>query len=308
MRRKEKNTNLQRRKFIKSIETTLIKLSNLHPYSENPFHVTDNTDMEMLIDSIKSSGIIEPLIVRPDGDKYEIISGHRRFYACKKLGITEVPCFVSDMTKEQAIITLVDANLYRDGLLPSEKAFAYRMKNEALYHSGKRFRQDGERFENTITQIANMSKDSERTIQRYIRLTYLIPELLKLVDEKKIALTPAVEISYIPPEHQQELLITIESEQAVPSLSQAQRMRKLAESGNLDSDKILEIMCERKCNQREPLKIPLELLDSHFAKGVTPQRMLEIIDKALTLYAKEQSQIKTQTKTTQKQKRKDYER
>jgi ParB family chromosome partitioning protein len=246
-------------------------------------------DMDLLVDSIKAKGIIEPLIVRPDGSgEYEIISGHRRYHACRKLGIDKVPCFISELSREEAIVILVDSNLYRDGLLPSEKAFAFRMKNEALYHSGKRFSHDGERLENSITQIANLVNDSERTIQRYIRLTYLIPELLKMVDEKRMAITPAVEISYIPQDLQKELLVTVESEQAVPSLSQAQRMRKLSNEGKLDADMILEIMCQRKANQREPLKIPQELLGKYFKADATPKFMTEIIDKALALYAGQQ--------------------
>jgi ParB family chromosome partitioning protein len=266
-----------------------IELSKLHPYEGNPFRVTDDDQMEMLVDSIKAKGIIEPLIVRPDGGgEYEIISGHRRFHACKKLGLKMIPCYVSEMSREDAIVVLVDSNLYRDGLLPSEKAFAFRMKNEALYHSGKRFRHDGERFENSITQIANTVKDSERTIQRYIRLTYLIPELLKMVDEKRMAITSAIEISYIPQELQKELLVTIESEQAVPSLSQAQRMRKLSGEGKLDADMILEIMCERKSNQREALKVPPEILGKYFRADATPKFMAEVIDKALAMYAENQ--------------------
>ena len=250
-------------------------------------------DMDLLVDSIKAKGIIEPLIVRPDGNgEYEIISGHRRYHACKRLGIEKVPCFVSELSREDAIVTLVDSNLYRDGLLPSEKAFAFRMKNETLSHQGKRsdltFRQDGAKLENSITQIANLVNDSERTIQRYIRLTYLIPELLKMVDNKEMAITPAVEISYIPQNLQRELLVTIESEQAVPSLSQAQRMRKLSNEGKLNADMILEIMCQRKANQREPLKIPQELLSKYFRADATPKFMTEIIDKALALYAGQQ--------------------
>ena len=275
------------------IETTLLNLSQLHPFPENPYHVTDNMDMDLLIDSIKAKGIIEPLIVRPDGSgEYEIISGHRRYHACRKLGIDKVPCFISELSREEAIVILVDSNLYRDGLLPSEKAFAFRMKNEALSHQGKRsdltFRQNGAKLENSITQIANLVNDSERTIQRYIRLTYLIPELLKMVDEKRMAITPAVEISYIPQDLQKELLVTVESEQAVPSLSQAQRMRKLSNEGKLDADMILEIMCQRKANQREPLKIPQELLGKYFKADATPKFMTEIIDKALALYAGQQ--------------------
>ncbi|MBQ8944359.1 MAG: ParB/RepB/Spo0J family partition protein [Clostridia bacterium] len=272
-----------------------IELSKLHPYEGNPFRVTDDDQMEMLVDSIKAKGIIEPLIVRPDGSgEYEIISGHRRFHASKKLGIDKVPCFVSELSREDAVIILVDSNLYRDGLLPSEKAFAFRMKNEALFHQGKRSdltsRQVGEKLENewSINRIANTVKDSERTIQRYIRLTYMIPELIKMVDEKKMAITPAVEISYIPQELQKELLVTVESEQAVPSLSQAQRMRKLSGEGKLDADMILEIMCERKANQRESLKLPPEVLGKYFRADATPKFMTEIIDKALAMYAEQQ--------------------
>lgn len=272
-----------------------IELSKLYPYEGNPFRVTDDDQMEMLVDSIKAKGIIEPLIVRPDGSgEYEIISGHRRFHACKKLGLKMIPCYVSEMSREDAIVVLVDSNLYRDGLLPSEKAFAFRMKNDALSHQGKRSdltsRHVGEKLENvwSINQIANTVKDSERTIQRYIRLTYLIPELLKMVDEKRMAITPAIEISYISQELQKELLVTIESEQAVPSLSQAQRMRKLSGEGKLDADMILEIMCERKSNQREALKVPPEILGKYFRADATPKFMAEVIDKALALYAEDQ--------------------
>ncbi|MBR4766332.1 MAG: ParB/RepB/Spo0J family partition protein [Clostridia bacterium] len=269
-----------------------IELSKLRPYEGNPFRVADDEQMEMLVDSIKSKGIIEPLIVRPDGSgNYEIISGHRRFHACKKLGLDKVPCFVSDLSREEAIVILVDSNLYRDDLLPSEKAFAFRMKNEAISHQGKRTdltsRQVGEKLW-SINQIANTVKDSERTIQRYIRLTYLIPELLKMVDERKMAITPAIEISYIPQDLQKELLVTIESEQAVPSLSQAQRMRKLSAEGNLDADMILEIMTQRKANQREALKVPPEILGKYFRADATPKFMSEVIDKALAMYAENQ--------------------
>lgn len=271
------------------MNTYQIELNKLHPFPENPYHVTDNEEMEMLINSIKSSGIIEPLIVRPDGDSYEIISGHRRFHACQKVGIEKIPVFIIDSDREAAKIILVDSNLHRDGLLPSEKAFAYKLKFDALNHQGKKtFGQDVAKSEYSLTQIANTADVCEKTIQRYIRLTYLIPELLRLVDDKKMAITPAVEISYIPQELQKELLVTIESEQAVPSLSQAQRMRKLASEGNLNTDRILEIMCERKCNQREPLKISADVLNKYFRPGTTPKRMQEIIEDALTLYAQKQ--------------------
>ena len=271
-----------------------IELSKLRPYEGNPFRVADDEQMEMLVDSIKSKGIIEPLIVSPDGSgNYEIISGHRRFHACKKLGLDKVPCFVSDLSREEAIVILVDSNLYRDGLLPSEKAFAYKMKWDAVKHQGKRTdltsRHVVGKLEKSSGTLQTRSNDEcERTIQRYIRLTYLIPELLKMVDEKRMAITPAIEISYIPQELQKELLVTIESEQAVPSLSQAQRMRKLSGEGKLDADMILEIMCERKSNQREALKVPPEILGKYFKSDATPKFMAEIIDKALALYAENQ--------------------
>ena len=252
-------------------------------------------DMDLLVDSIKAKGIIEPLIVRPDGSgEYEIISGHRRYHACRKLGIEKVPCFISELSREEAIVILVDSNLYRDGLLPSEKAFAYKMKWNAVKHQGKRTdltsRQAVGKLSGTAGALEPRSNNDEceRTIQRYIRLTYLIPELLKMVDEKRMAITPAVEISYIPQDLQKELLVTVESEQAVPSLSQAQRMRKLSNEGKLDADMILEIMCQRKANQREPLKIPQELLGKYFKADATPKFMTEIIDKALALYAGQQ--------------------
>ena len=271
-----------------------IELSKLHPYEGNPFRVTDDDQMEMLVDSIKAKGIIEPLIVRPDGSgEYEIISGHRRFHACKKLGLKMIPCYVSEMSREDAIVVLVDSNLYRDGLLPSEKAFAYKMKWDAVKHQGKRTdltsRHVVGKLEKSSGTLQTRSNDEcERTIQRYIRLTYLIPELLKMVDEKRMAITPAIEISYIPQELQKELLVTIESEQAVPSLSQAQRMRKLSGEGKLDADMILEIMCERKSNQREALKVPPEILGKYFRADATPKFMAEVIDKALALYAEDQ--------------------
>ena len=271
-----------------------IELSKLRPYEGNPFRVADDEQMEMLVDSIKSKGIIEPLIVRPDGSgNYEIISGHRRFHACKKLGLDMVPCFVSELSREEAIVVLVDSNLYRDGLLPSEKAFAYKMKWDAVKHQGKRTDLTSRHVVGKLTEktgaIQTMNNnDCERTIQRYIRLTYLIPELLKMVDERKMAITPAIEISYIPQTLQKELLVTIESEQAVPSLSQAQRMRKLSAEEKLDADMILEIMMQRKANQREALKVPPEIIGKYFRADATPKFMSEVIDKALAMYAENQ--------------------
>lgn len=281
------------------MKTTLLKTADLHPCKDNPFLVLDNNDMQMLIDSIKENGILNPIIVRTRAEGgYEIISGHRRFHACRKLGIDHIPAIINELSREDAIIAMVDSNLHRDGLLPSEKARAYRMKNDVLKHQGKRTdltsRQNGEKLteELTITQIANIVNDSERTIQRYIRLTYLIPELLDMVDEKKIAITPAVEISYLPEELQKELLLTIDCEQAVPSLSQAQQMRKANERGELNGDMIFKIMIQRKANQAEPLKISQDILKKYFSPDATPRHMVEVIEKALDYYASHLHQIK----------------
>lgn len=283
----------------KYMTTQIIEINKLHPFPENPFRVIDDTEMEMLIDSIKESGVLTPLIVRPDDNgEFEIISGHRRFFACKKAGLEAVPVIVSDMSREEARIVLVDTNLYRDGLLPSEKARGYRMKNEAIKRKAGRpannSRQIGENCDEpwSITQIANTVKDSERTIQRYIRLTYLIPELLKMVDEKKIGFTPAIEISYLSEQQQRDLLTTIESEQATPSISQANRMRKLAAEGKLDMDMIFEIMTQKKANQKETLKIPEERIRDYFSASATPQQMEDTIVKALEFYLNHQRQVK----------------
>lgn len=278
--------------------TQIIEINKLHPFPENPFRVIDDTEMEMLIDSIKENGVLTPLIVRPDDNgEFEIISGHRRFFACKKAGLEAAPVIVSDMSREEARIVLVDTNLYRDGLLPSEKAKAFRMKYDAIKHQGKRSDltscQIGQKSDElSASQIANTVNSSERTVRRYIRLTYLIPELLKMVDGKKIGFTPAIEISYLSEQQQRDLLTTIESEQATPSISQANRMRKLAAEGKLDMDMIFEIMTQKKANQKETLKIPEERIRDYFSASATPQQMEDTIVKALEFYLNHQRQVK----------------
>ncbi len=275
------------------MEIQFIELSKLHPYEGNPFRVANDDQMKMLIDSIKTTGIIEPLIVRPDGNgEYEIISGHRRYFACKKLNYDMVPVYAYDMSDREAVITLIDSNLYRDGLLPSEKARAYKMKYDMLKHQGERQDliscQNGTKSDVTAKEISKYSTDSERTIWRYIRLNYLIPDLLKLVDERKMGVTPAVEISYLPEKLQRELLETIESEQATPSLSQAKKMKIAYENGELDMDRILEIMTESKREDFNMLKLPPEIIGKYFRPGTTPKRMQEIIEAALQLYIRQQ--------------------
>ena len=275
------------------MEIQYVELSKLHPYEGNPFRVANDDQMKMLIDSIKTTGIIEPLIVRPDGNgEYEIISGHRRYFACKKLNYDMVPVYAYDMSDREAVITLIDSNLYRDGLLPSEKARAYKMKYDMLKHQGERQDliscQNGTKSDVTAKEISKYSTDSERTIWRYIRLNYLIPDLLKLVDERKMGVTPAVEISYLPEKLQRELLETIESEQATPSLSQAQKLKNAYENGELDMDRILEIMTESKRADYNSLKLSPEIINKYFRPGTTPKRMQEIIEAALQLYIRQQ--------------------
>lgn len=277
------------------MEIQFIELSKLHPYEGNPFRVANDDQMKMLIDSIKTTGIIEPLIVRPDGNgEYEIISGHRRYFACKKLNYDMVPVYAYDMSDREAVITLIDSNLYRDGLLPSEKARAYKMKYDVLKHQGQRTDLTSRQIvgklngELSSSQILNIRDDNERTIQRYIRLNYLIPDLLKLVDERKMGVTPAVEISYLPEKLQRELLETIESEQATPSLSQAKKMKIAYENGELDMDRILEIMTESKREDFNMLKLPPEIIGKYFRPGTTPKRMQEVIEAALQLYIRQQ--------------------
>lgn len=264
-----------------------IKVKDLQPFPDNPFRITDGMEMEMLIQSVKDFGIITPLVVRPTEDKFEIISGHRRWQAAQKAGMEVVPAFVREMSRDAAVVALVDCNLQREHLLPSEKGFAYKMKLEAMKRQG--FRTDltsaqvGQRL-TSVGLLAEQSADSRVQIQRYIRLTNLEKPLLDLVDEGRISLTPAVELSYLPPDKQNELIETIESEDCTPSLSQAQRMRRLNEQGALDMDKIFEIMTEVKGNQTEVLKVPTDRIRRYFKPNTTPKQMEDTIVKALEYY------------------------
>ena len=263
-----------------------LDVTKLKEFENHPYKVKHDDEMEMLIESIKEHGILSPIIARPlENDEYEIISGHRRLFASKRAGLTEVPALVVEMDRDNAAIALVDSNLHRDNISPSEKAFAYKLKMEAMSRQGHRTdltsgqlvpKSDDNR---TSAEIGDAYGESYKTVQRYIRLTYLHPKLLEYVDEGRIAFTPAVELSYLNDIEQQDLIQTIESEDCTPSLSQAVRMKKLSHQGLLDDDKILEIMSEEKANQKERIKIPTEKLRKYFPKDFSTSQIEDAIIK-----------------------------
>lgn len=265
-----------------------ISVYDCKPFKDNPFKVRDDLDMEMLIQSIKDSGVMYPIMVRPmgmeDGPGYEIISGHRRVHACKMAGIKTIPAFIRDMDRDEAVICMVDSNLQRESLLPSEKAFAYKMKVEALSHQGKASVQPGQKSSRGL--VAESAGESETQVQRYIRLTYLEKPLLELVDEGRIALTPAVELSFLSPEEQQAIIETYESDEITPSYSQAVRMRKMSEAEGLTMDDVFEIMTEVKGNQKEYLKLPAERYERYLGRFHTPKDKEDFILKALDYYTR----------------------
>ena len=266
------------------MDITEIRVSDCVLFEDYPFQIRDNAEMEMLKDSIRESGILMPVAVRPKEKQYEILSGHRRIHACKQLGIETVPALVKELSRDSAVIFMVDSNLHREGLLPSEKAFAYKMKLEAMKHQGRTSVQLGQKSSRDM--LAAIAGESATQIQRYIRLTHLEKPLLDLVDEGRIALTPAVELSYLLPEEQRDLLQTIESEDCTPSLSQSVRMRKLSAEGLLTMDRVFEIMTEVKGNQAEVLKIPTERIKRYFKPNTTYKQMEDYIVKALEYYAR----------------------
>ncbi len=264
-----------------------IPTEKIHSFEGHPYKVLDNEEMALLIESIKEQGILSPIIVRPieEAEKeYEVISGHRRLHAAVKAGMKTVPALIYAISRDEAAIMLVDSNLYREHILPSEKAFAYKLKMEALKHQGKTSSQLGTKLR-TDEIIAEQAGESRNQIQRYIRLTNLIPELLDLVDEGKIALTPAVELSYLTDEQQYALLGTIEEEERTPSFSQAVRFKKLSQSNELDTEQIETIMQEDKANQRETIKFPLERLQQ-FSPRADKKELEEFVLKACEYYRK----------------------
>ena len=256
---------------------TNISINKLHEFRDHPYQVLDNDEMNSLIESVQQQGIMTPLIVRPledTTDEYEIISGHRRFRAAQKAGLTEVPAFIRPVSRDEAAVMLVDSNLHRERLLPSEKAFAYKMKLEAM-------KRQGERSDLTSTQVVSKFRTSEivgeqngesrEQVRRYIRLTKLIPDILKMVDEQRIAFSVGVELSYLTENEQQDLFEAIELEDKTPSLSQAIQMKKLSQSGKLDSETIERIISEEKPNQREKISFQIEKLTKFFPKSYTPR-------------------------------------
>ena len=259
----------------------IVNINELYEFKDNPYQVKENEDMKDLIESIKEYGVIEPLIVRKrEEGGYEIVSGHRRKYACEKAGKKQVPVLIRDMDKDMAIITLIDSNLQRSDILPSEKAFAYKMKLEAEKSQSKK--SYGHNVHKSRDKIADGI--SGRQVQRYVRLTELIKPLLQLVDENKMAMNPAVEISYLKEQEQKDLLETIESEDCTPSYSQAIRMKELSKENKLDMDTIFNIMTEQKANQKEQIKFKVEKLKGYFPKGYSTKQMEEVIEKLLKQY------------------------
>lgn len=264
-------------------EIKSIKISDLISAPDNPFKVTLDTEMERLIESVAETGIIAPIIVRPaENGKYEIVSGHRRKYACEYLGIETVPTIVKDLDRNEAVIFLVDSNLQRENILPSEKAFAYKMKLEALKHQGKTSVQVEQKLSRTI--VAESCGVSDAQIQRYIRLTNLIPSILDMVDEKRIAFTPAVELSYLLPEEQTMLLSEMEYNDCTPNLSQAQRIKALSMQGLFTEERLSAIMSEEKANQKERVKIPADRIRKYFPKDYTTAQIEETIIKLCEAY------------------------
>lgn len=276
--------------------TQLIPIEQLKTFKNHPYKVEDNDEMKLLSQSIKENGILSPLIVRPiENNEYEIISGHRRLFASKMAGFKEVPVLVVEMSRDEATIALVDSNLHREHLLPSEKAFAYKMKLEAMNRQGERTdltsSQVGKRL-NSYETIAEESGESRNQIHRYIRLTYLTPELMKYVDDGQIAFTPAVELSYLNDIEQKGLIQVIELNDCTPSLSQAVRMKKLSQQGKLDDDKIFEIMSEEKANQKERIKIPTDKVRQYFPKSFSNTQIEDaIINLCEAQYKKKQHQM-----------------
>mgnify|MGYP000475342828 FL=1 len=271
---------------MKKQDFKVLKTKDLYPFPDNPFHVVEDETLSELAESIKEFGIVTPIITRPkeDGNGYEVIAGQRRVRASELAGINTVPAFVLPLDRDRAIITLVDSNLQRENILPSERAFAYKMKSEAMKRQG--FRTDLTSSQ-VVTKLRTDDKVAQgfgvgrMTVQRFIRLTELIPPILQMVDEGKIALTPAVELSFLKKDEQENLFATMESEEATPSLSQAQRMKSLSQSGRLDMDTIFAIMTEEKGNQKETLKINTSKLKKYFPKDTTPKQMEETIIKLL---------------------------
>ena len=266
---------------MKETRAEYLPIQKLRPFEGHPFKVTDNEEMDQLVWSILTQGLLTPLVVRPlENGEYEVISGHRRLHACKKAGIETVPALIYTIDRDAAAIALVDSNLQREKILPSEKAFAYKLKRDALSHQGVTSPQVGEKML-TVEKVGLEAGDSKNQVLRYIRLTNLIPGILQKVDEGRIALTPAVELSYLTDAEQEDLLETMESEDCTPSLSQAIQMKALSQSGQLDMDTIFHIMTQPKANQQEKISFKVSELRDFFPRHYTAAQMMQEIKVAL---------------------------
>lgn len=277
---------------IKREKVRVVPLSAVKDFPNHPFQVKDDDSMQELIHSIEVNGVLNPVIARKteQGD-YELISGHRRKHACVVLGIERIPIIVREISRDEAVIAMVDSNLQRENILPSEKAFAYKMKMEAMKRTAGRPSKDNcvpmaHNFDGKRTReiVGEESGESADQVRRYIRLTELVPELLEMVDNGRMGFRPAVEISYLQEEEQRDLVETIDTEDCTPSLAQAIRMKELSREGKLDMDTIFGIMTEEKPNQREKIKIPAERFEKYFKRGTSPQVIEETIFKALDFY------------------------
>ena len=263
-----------------------LPIEKLRPFEGHPFKVADNEEMDQLVESIMAQGVLTPLVVRPlEKGEYEVISGHRRLHACKRAGIESIPALITDMDRDAAAIALVDSNLHREHILPSEKAFAYKLKMDAMSHQGTS-RQVGTKLR-TDAVVGESVGESARQVQRYIRLTHLIPGILQMVDDSKIALTPAVEISYLTNREQRELLETMECEDCTPSLSQAIQLKQLSQSGNLDIYTVFDILTQRKPNQQDKISFRTDDVRKFFPKSYTTAQMQDVILRLLEGYQRQ---------------------
>ena len=263
-----------------------LPIEKLRPFEGHPFKVADNEEMDQLVESIMAQGVLTPLVVRPlESGEYEVISGHRRLHACKRAGIESVPALISNMDRDAAAIALVDSNLHREHILPSEKAFAYKLKMDAMSHQGTSC-QLGTKLR-TDAVVGESVGESARQVQRYIRLTHLIPGILQMVDDSKIALTPAVEISYLTNREQSELLETMECEDCTPSLSQAIQLKQLSQSGNLDIYTVFDILTQRKPNQQDKISFRTDDVRKFFPKSYTTAQMQDVILRLLEGYQRQ---------------------
>lgn len=279
----------EERADLKKPKVEEIELSKLVPFRNHPFKVKNDEEMTQLMHSISETGVLVPALARPKEDGYELIAGHRRLAACKALGMETMPVIIRDLTDEEAVITMVDSNLQREHILPSEKAFAFKMKMEAMNRKlGRPKKEDqvGPDFsrKSTAQILGEDANESASQVKRYIRLTNLIPAILQMVDDGKIALTPAVELSYLLPSEQESLLSLMESDEVTPSLSQAQRLRRMSEEGMMTEKGMLHLMSEVKGNQVEYVKVPMESLRSYFRPDTSMKQMTETIVKAMEYY------------------------